>query len=237
MTGVPQWPRQNFRPPFPYLIAMTPDDVLSFLFDHHTIIFGIAIVVAFAVIVKIGRPRRWWGWLFDAGSVGAIVVSAVALWFFTGVAGAMDHRLESLTFTHAGDPTPHKLSEYRGKVVFLNYWATWCGPCRHEIPAINKLAERYRGTDVVFLAVTDEDFAVIDKFRTQFPMRATVARFTSEEPRTGIEKMVYGGRPTTIVIDRDGRVHTRIIGAKSFEDFDATLTSVSRVATSRAALQ
>ena len=216
---------------------MTPDDVLSFLFDHSKLVFGIAIAVALAILVKIGRPRRWWAWLLDAGSVWAIVVSVAALWFFTSIAGAMDHRLESLTFTQAGDPTPHKLSEYRGKVVFLNYWATWCGPCRHEIPAINRLVEKYRGSDVVFLAVTDEDFGVIDRFRARFPMNATVARFTSDAPKTGIEKMVYGGRPTTIVIDREGRVRARIIGAKSYEDFDAVLTTASRAATSRAALQ
>jgi thiol-disulfide isomerase/thioredoxin len=187
--------------------------------------------------VKIGRPRRWWAWLLDAGSVAAIVVSIAALWFFTGVAGAMDHRLESLTVTYPGDPTPHKLSEFRGKVVFLNYWATWCGPCRHEIPAINKLVETHRGSDVVFLAITDEDFAVIEKFRARFPMQATVAKFTSDPPKTAIEKMSYGGRPTTLLIDRDGRVQKLIIGVRGYEDFNAALTNVLRTATSRAALR
>lgn len=216
---------------------MAPDDILGFLFDHSLLVFGIAIAIALAVLVKIGRPRRWWAWLLDFGSVGAIAISVAALWFFTSIAGAMDHRLESLTVTYPGDPTPHKLSEYRGKVVFLNYWATWCGPCRHEIPAINKLVDTYRGSDVVFLAVTDEDFAVIEKFRARFPMNAKVARFTSDPPKSAIEKMCYGGRPTTLVIDRDGSVRKRIIGARDYEDFSEVLTSVSRTATSRAALR
>ena len=216
---------------------MAPDDVLSFLFAHSKLVFGIAIAVALAVMVKIGKPRRWWAWLLDAGSVGAIGVSVVALWFFTSVASAMDHRLASLTLTHAGDATPHNLSDYRGKTVFLNYWATWCGPCRHEIPAINKLVDAYRDRDVVFLAITDEDFATIEKFRAKVPMKATVARFTSDAPKTGIEKMVYGGRPTTIVLDRDGRVVERIIGAKNYERFDSVLSDASPVATSRASLR
>jgi thiol-disulfide isomerase/thioredoxin len=216
---------------------MSPDDVLSFLFEHSALVFGIAIAVALGVIVKIGKPRRWWTWLVDVGSVGAIGVSVVALWFFTSIAGAMDHRLQSLTFTQPGDPMPHKLSEYRGKVVFLNYWATWCGPCRHEIPAINKLVDAHRGQDVVFLAITDEDFATIERFRARFPMNAVVARFTSDAPKTPVEKMSYGGRPTTLVIDRDGRVHKRIIGAKDYAVFDAAVTSAGSVATSRASLR
>ena len=95
----------------------------------------------------------------------------------------------------------------------------------------------YRGSDVVFLAVTDEDFAVIEKFRARFPMNAKVARFTSDPPKTAIEKMSYNGRPTTLLIDRDGRVQKLIIGVRGYEDFNAALTSVSRTATSQAALR
>lgn len=212
---------------------MSPDDVLSFLFDHSLIVFGIAIAVAVIVMLRIGRPRRWWGWLLDAGSVVAIGVSILALWFFGTIAGVMDHRLGTLTVTRIGETTPHKLADYRGKVVFLNYWATWCGPCRHEIPAINQLAEKWKGSDVVFLAITDEDAATVNQFLAKMPMQASVATFTSDQPRTGIEKMCYSGRPTTIVIDADGKVSRRFIGARSFEDFNAALTRVSKAATSR----
>lgn len=213
---------------------MSPDDILSFLFDHSLLVFGIAIALAVAVMVGIGRPRRWWGWLLDTGAVAAIGVSVLALWFLTGIASAMDGRLESLTVTPLGETTPRKLSDYRGKVVFLNYWATWCGPCRHEIPAINQLTGKWsKRDDVVFLAVTDEDDATIRKFLEKIPIEATVATFRSDAPRTGIEKMCYSGRPTTLIIDAQGRVQRRFIGARSFEDFDAALTSASKAATSR----
>ncbi len=212
---------------------MSPDDVLSFLFDHSLIVFGVAIAIAVIVMLRIGRPRRWWGWLLDAGSVVAIGVSILALWFFGTIAGVMDHRVTTLAVTPLGETTPHKLADYRGKVVFLNYWATWCGPCRHEIPAINQLTEKWKGRDVVFLAVTDEDPATIDKFLAKMPIHADVATFTSDQPRTGMEKFCYSGRPTTIVIDADGKVSRRFIGARSFEDFNAALTRVSKSATSR----
>lgn len=211
---------------------MSPDDVLSFLFDHSLSVFGTIIAIALLVIVRIGRPRRWWAWLLDAGSVAVIAVSVLMLWFLTSIAAAMDHRLESLTFTRLGEATPQKLSDLRGKVVFLNYWATWCGPCRHEIPAINRLAETWRGRDVVFLAVTDEDPAVVGKFLAKMPIHATVATFRSDAPRTGIEKMSYRGRPTTLVIDAGGKVRRRFVGARSYEDFNAALRSAWRAATS-----
>lgn len=216
---------------------MTPDDVLSFLFANAKPVFGAAIVVALAVMVKIGKPRRWWAWLLDAGSVGAIAMSVLALYFFATVASAMDRRLDSLTITEVGSTQARKLADYRGKVVFLNYWATWCPPCRREIPAINKLVEAYRGKDVVFLAITEEDVATIEKFRAKVPMKATVARFTSDAPISPIEDMTFEGRPTTLVIDRDGRVRKRLIGAKSYEDFDAAINAASPAATSRAALR
>ena len=206
---------------------------MGFLFDHTVPVFAAVIAVALVLMVLIGRPRRWWGWLFDAGSVFAIAVSILALWFFTSIAGAMDHRLESLTVTPIGETTAHKLSDYRGKTVFLNYWATWCPPCRHEIPAINQLAEKWRGSDVVLLAVTDEDTAIVSKFLEKNPIHARVATFRSAAPRTALEKFCYAGRPTTLVIDAEGKVRRRLIGAQTFEEFDAAIRSASRSATSR----
>jgi len=97
---------------------MTPDDVLSFLFDNSLLVFGAAIALAFVVMVRIGRPRRWWGWLLDTGAVAAIAVSVLALWFLTGIASAMDHRLDSLTVTPLGEAQARKLPDYRGKVVW-----------------------------------------------------------------------------------------------------------------------
>ena len=212
---------------------MSPDDVLSFLFDNSLLVFGVVIAIALVVIVRIGRPGRWWGWLLDAGAVAGIGVSVLALWFLTSVASALDHRLDSLAVTPLGETQARKLSDYRGKVVFLNYWATWCGPCRHEIPAINQLTTKWQGRDVVFLAVTDEDPDVVQKFLAKMPIQATVATFRSDAPRTGIEKASYQGRPSTLIIDAEGRVRRRFIGPRKYEDFDAALTRVARSATSR----
>jgi thiol-disulfide isomerase/thioredoxin len=212
---------------------MSPDDVLAFLFDNSLPVFGLAIAAALAVMVRVGRPRRWWGWLLDTGAVAAIGVSILGLWFFASIASAMDRRLDSLTVTPLGETRAHRLSDYRGKVVFLNYWATWCGPCRHEIPAINQLTSQWRGRDVVFLAVTDEDTAAVEKFLAKIPIEATVATFRSRAPKGDIETMCYSGRPTTLILDAEGRVRRRFIGARDYQEFNEALTRAAKAATSR----
>ena len=56
---------------------------------------------------------------------------------------------------------PVTVADYRGKILVLNFWASWCGPCVEELPSLNKLAERYRGKDVHILGVSvDEDLQI-----------------------------------------------------------------------------
>lgn len=199
------------------------DAVLSFVFDNAYLLFGAMIVAFLALMWFVGRPTRWWKWLVQAWAVGSIAFAIFAIWFFAGIASALDHRLASLQFTEYGSTTTHKLSDFRGKVVFVNYWATWCPPCRKEMPDISKLADAYRGKDVVILALTDEEAEVIQRYTAKYPIHATVAKFTSDKPRGGIESFVYQGRPTTLILDANGKVTRRFIGMRTFEQFDAAI--------------
>lgn len=93
--------------------------------------------------------------------------------------------------------------ELRGKVVVLEFWATWCDPCVESIPHLNSLAERFRGRPVVFIHVTDESEADVRAFLRQRPISGWVA------PEAGAEAFkafrVYG-RPHTVLVDADGTV-------------------------------
>jgi thiol-disulfide isomerase/thioredoxin len=69
----------------------------------------------------------------------------------------------------------HKLSDYRGKVVYLDFWSTTCAPCIAEIPALNALIEKYQGRDVVFLSVAfDSNHDRLNRFLAKKPINGTV---------------------------------------------------------------
>lgn len=116
-----------------------------------------------------------------------------------------------------------QLSDLRGKVVIINFWATWCGPCRQEFPELQKAATR-QGSDVVVLALdqsesTDKVTRFRDKFNASFPilMDTTNAVFNS-----------YGlsGIPDTIFIDRDGIVREVVAGPLSSGSFQYRIAQI-----------
>jgi len=91
----------------------------------------------------------------------------------------------------------------RGRVVVLEFWATWCAPCVAEIPILNKLADSLDPKKVQFIAVDDEDPAIVKAFLKKRPISGWVMLDTSGEV---FKRFGVGPRPTTIVIDTKGRV-------------------------------
>lgn len=112
------------------------------------------------------------------------------------------------------DGEPLDLADLRGRVVVLNAWASWCGPCRDETPAFVDLARGANEDDVVVvgLNVTDEPTAAqafVDEFAMPYPSivdadGSLAASLPGVPPRS---------LPVTVILDRDGRVAARIIGA------------------------
>ena len=105
-----------------------------------------------------------------------------------------------------------RLSDYRGKVLLLDFWATWCGPCRLEIPAFVTLVEKYRsqGFEAVGVVVQD-DFALAAPFAEKFKMNYAVV---DGNERDDVEAAFgpFVGLPTSLLIDREGRVCRRHLG-------------------------
>ncbi|HYZ83928.1 MAG TPA: TlpA disulfide reductase family protein [Bryobacteraceae bacterium] len=101
------------------------------------------------------------------------------------------------------------LSSLKGKVVIMDFWATWCGPCRGQYPLYEQVRKRFAGRDdVVFLAIsTDEDRSVVKPFLEQNGWKKSVYF----EDGLGVFFKV-SSIPATVVIDRNGRVHSRMNG-------------------------
>ena len=102
------------------------------------------------------------------------------------------------------DGKPLSLADYKNKVILLNFWATWCGPCRAEVPELVELQNKYKDQlQVIGLVVDDDDEDAVKKFADKFGINYPIAMAT-DELRTE-----YGGipaLPTLFVLDEEGRV-------------------------------
>lgn len=97
-----------------------------------------------------------------------------------------------------------KLSEHRGEVVMINFWATWCGPCRQEMPLLNRLHEKYHKAGFTLFGVNIDDksgnaLAMARKLGVAFPVLFDTEKRVSR--LYDVEAM-----PSTLLIDRDGKV-------------------------------
>ena len=113
-----------------------------------------------------------------------------------------------------------KLSDYRGKVVLLDFWATWCGPCKIEIPWFKEFERQNKdkGFAVIGVAMDDEGWDVVKPFAQQLAInyRLVVGDDELAKQFGGVDAL-----PTTFLIDREGRiasVHIGLSGKRDFED-------------------
>lgn len=114
------------------------------------------------------------------------------------------------------DGTQLKLSDLRGKVVFLNFWATWCAPCREEFPDLQKMAEDLQGLPLEMVAVSgDESWDDVNKFLAGQKSKMTIAldRAKTAPHLFGTEKF-----PESYVIDPRGRMRMRFISVQPWTD-------------------
>lgn len=110
------------------------------------------------------------------------------------------------------------LAALRGRVVFVNFWATWCAPCRQEAPSLERLYRTLHaeGFDVLGISIdAPEDDPAVEAFTAEFELTFPIPRDT--------HKRVYGayrvsGVPETFLVDRQGRVLERFVGPQDWDD-------------------
>ena len=116
----------------------------------------------------------------------------------------------AVTFKDA-EGKDHSLADWRGKLVLLNLWATWCAPCRHEMPALDALKSALAGTDfdVIALSTDRGGFDKPRKFWAETGIKSLGLYLDSGDAQHGLGVI---GMPTTLLIGRDGREIGRLIG-------------------------
>jgi thiol-disulfide isomerase/thioredoxin len=110
------------------------------------------------------------------------------------------------------------LGTYKGKAIFLNIWATWCGPCVAEMPSIDRLAANPRLKDVAFLCISvDQSLESVQRFVKEHGLRMTVLWSSGPVP----DAFATDGIPATFFIAPDGRIVRREIGSQEWDRTDA----------------
>ena len=115
------------------------------------------------------------------------------------------------------DGKPHDFAQYKGKVVLVNFWATWCPPCRREMPSMQRLKEALAGEAFEVLAVdVGEDADTVQGFTSQLDTPLTFPILLDTRSRT-MRDWKVAGLPSTYLVDKQGRIVANAVGGREFD--------------------
>jgi thiol-disulfide isomerase/thioredoxin len=114
------------------------------------------------------------------------------------------------------DGLHHTLAGHRGKVLIVNFWATWCPPCREEMPSMERAWQAVKDEGIVLLAINvGETEEQIGNFTGKYPVTFPLLL---DEDASGTQRWPVQGLPTTYVVDAEGRLAFRAIGGRDWDD-------------------
>ncbi len=132
----------------------------------------------------------------------------------------VDQPASDIAFKLLPNDAPQRLSDYEGRVVLLNFWATWCQPCVTELPELDRLQADYFDQGLTVITLSDESREELDIFADLWPERTVSGYFLPEVAPEPYRSELERGRPVSYVIDRDGIVRQFIVGAGNYDSFE-----------------
>jgi peroxiredoxin len=170
-------------------------------------------------------PKSLGPWL-----IAAAVAAAVLFAWFSGPATppplGRGSAAPGFELPRLGDGSPVALSDLRGKVVLLNFWATWCKPCEDEMPAMERMYRALRGQAFELLAISvDEEREAVEAFRGQLGLSFPILMDSRKKVATAYQTFRF---PESLLIGRDGVVVERYVGPKEW-DAEAYVARIRRL--------
>jgi peroxiredoxin len=136
-----------------------------------------------------------------------VLLLTLVLACLTGVSGALavTSKGQAANFTLKSSSGENiRLSEYRGQVVLINFWASWCGPCRQEMPHLDSIQQKYQGMGfTVFGVNVEQDRAMADKVLRDIPVTFPILYDSDNEVSQTYD---VDAMPTTVLVDRNGEI-------------------------------
>ncbi len=137
--------------------------------------------------------------------LGTLLLAGCAEEGLSAGAIAPDFEVDSLAI----NGKPKTLSGLKGKVVIVDFWATWCGPCRQSFPHMQEMYEKYKDKGLEIVAISDEDESKINEFIRNNNYRFG---FYRDSFRTAYNAYKVSALPTTFVVNRDGNIVGSVMG-------------------------
>ena len=112
------------------------------------------------------------------------------------------------------------LKDYKGNLVLLNFWATWCAPCKEEMPSLDRLIRNKKLNNLIIFPINVGQDSVEKSYKFFEDLKIENLDLYFDSPVTLAKKFQLRGIPTSILLDKDGNEFARIIGSIDFEDKD-----------------
>jgi peroxiredoxin len=113
------------------------------------------------------------------------------------------------------DGNIHRLQDYRGKPIIINFWASWCPPCRKELPSMNRAWKKIKGEVAMIAINVGEDEETIKRFMQDYPIDFQVLL---DKNVSSMQMWPINGLPTTFVVSPDGNIYYQAVGEREWDN-------------------
>lgn len=215
-----------------YLLLTNTSQNLDADFIFRLSMTAVAMALPFIVTLVFALADR--ASLTKSSKVGLAIAILSLSMLYIPINGAISRARQAANLALDGVPAPemdavdldgksHRLSDYRGQVVLLNIWATWCGPCREEMPALDQLYKERSAEGLVVLGFSVEDPTLQRQFAEEFPVSYPLLTNEGNIPETFGTTARY---PSNFLIDRQGQLRR---APSTDEPFESLVRAVDKL--------